>query len=273
MEALLEGAKPSFEYLLDRQIEGHGIDSPERVRKTVAAIFESLANIDSSLHVELRLKEISNRTGVGFEALKRDWESFHRSRARKSGPSAETVVPSGSGPALRDSSKAPASLTDEARKGLIGLLLLDRERLENAMGKTFATLPEARKYLDLVLNALSKETDSRDGLIPVLRAYLESGPEESKKVWDSLADDRLHWEVEAVLREDQLFENPLRSLIDYVNVLRKAEYDRRIAISKQALLAAEKRDDWESVARLAAQIDSLVGKRESVLSHRLEEVA
>ena len=274
MASLLEEARPSFEYFLDRCIETHGLGAPDRAQKSVMAIFESLANIESSLQAELRLKQVADRTGLGFEALKRDWDRFSKARSQKKGPSSSTGEASQSAPPLASAESRAVSIAEEARKGLLSLLLLDEERLASAMGNTFAAHPEARKCLGLVLETMSKEKDDRDAFRPVLEAYLERGPKESRKVWESSrGNDRLRWEIEAVLREENIPEDPLRSLRDYAAVLRKAEIDRRISEAKEGLMASEKNGDWESVSRLAARIDELIEKRERVLSPHPEEVA
>lgn len=274
MAELLEDAKPSFDYLVDRTIETCGIDSPDRVRKTVGTIFEALSNIESSLQVELRLKQLADRTGLGFESLKQDWSRYANAQTKKKGPSSASAGVQGSGATDTVYGGRKNTTLDEARKGLLRLLLLDEDRLREAMGATFAAHPEARKCLDLVLQTMANEKDSAGAFRPVLEAYLEKGPEESRKVWESSRENDLNrWEIEAGLTEENIPEDPLRSLRDYSEALRKAEMERRISDSKGALLNAEQRGDWESVSRLAAEIDELIKKRERILSQRMEEVA
>jgi DNA primase len=274
MNELLEEAKPSFDYLMDRTVLVHGLETPDGVRKTVADIFEALSNIESSLQVELRLKQFADRTGLGFDSLKQDWKRYADARSKKKGPSSingETSTSESRAGAFEGKS---ISTADEARKGLLRLLLLDEDRLQEAMGNTFAAHPEARKCLDLVLETVGSEMEDRGVFRPVLEAYLRNGSEESRKVWESSRrNDRLHWEIEAELREEGVPDNPLRSLHDYTVVLRKAQIDRQISDSKGALMNAEKKGDWEGVSRLAAQIDELIKKREWILSQRMEEVA
>ena len=136
MSQRLENATASFTYLLDRMVERHGLETPEQVRKVAAEVFGSLQSIQSRLNLDLRLKELAERIGVSLELLRRDWNQFENARQQRKGPVSVEDGPAAYAKILNASRSIPS---EEARKGLLTLLLLSAEDLDAAMGQTFAT--------------------------------------------------------------------------------------------------------------------------------------
>jgi DNA primase len=268
MSRRLEDATPSFTYLLDRTIEKDGLETPEHIRRVAAEVFNSLQNIQSRLNVDLRLKELAERIGVSLDSIRRDWDRFLREHQQRKGP---VAVEKGPGSCTMKVDTSRATPFEEARKGLLTLLLLSAEDLDKAMGQTFATHPTTRKLLGEALDTLRRASEVT-GLHPLIETYLEEGPSAVQRKWYGQEDNPLRWEMEADLREKRIPENPLRTLRDYTHVLRKTEIDKQIVDCKNALLAAEKSHEWEKVGLLATRVDALVKERESILSQSMEEV-
>ena len=266
MESLLQSGRPGFAYLLERATEGAAVQTPEGIRRVVERVFESLSKIESRILLDLRLKETANRIGTSYESLKQDWVRYRGNQRTREGPGRERPgVPPPGGERPDDSP------VEKAKKGLLALILLPENRLEKAMGRTFAEHPTARKFLKDALGSLEANRTA-EVLLPVIQAYLNGGRDAAHQIWTKQENDARRWELEAELREERIPENPLRTLRDYTHTLKRSEIESRIAFRRNKLAVAEESQNWEDIGRLATEIDELVKERETILSERTEEV-
>ncbi|NUN95554.1 MAG: DNA primase [Candidatus Omnitrophica bacterium] len=262
MESILDLSQPAFAYFVDSVVEQHGTDSPEAVRKTIATVFESLSEVRSMSALEYRLRELAERLDISLEALRQDWTQFARSRTKRKVGNVPTEGPIG---AVSAGEGAVAdSRLREARRGLHTLLLQDEGKMEEKSGVNLGSHPRARERLKEMLEILPQ--DAEDGLALFLKAYLEEGQPSARRVWDERGADELVWEVEAILREERIPENPLRTLEDYADTLRVAHLDAQIRRHTVELRAAERSSRWDDVGRLASRLDELVKEKKSILS-------
>jgi DNA primase len=267
MNDLLLRATPGFRYLLDRTQAEHGMDKPEAIAKGVRQVFASLVRIQSALVVDLHLKELAEVYRVPLESLKRDWESFRKEHRQRQGPaSLETQSkPVGEGRRARRTS------TEEAERGLLTLLLMPEQTLQSAMGATFASSPRGREFLGQAMEILQKD-QGETLLPPLIGTYLEKGPAAARLLWEeALEADPIRWEIEATLREEVFPDDPLRCLRDYIHTLRRAEIEKEIVDCREAILAAERSQEWDKLVEIAARVDALAKERDLILSETMEE--
>jgi DNA primase len=267
MAALLEEAAPSFRYLVDSIVGTVGVETPERVRLVVSQVFESLELMQSGTLVALRLKQLSDRIGVPFESLRHDWDRMLRDQAARKGP--KGVEKPAAGPDGLGRPSSSPSPEWEARRGLHVLLLQDESKLEEKVGEPFASHPIARSHLEQALEILGKFPGS-DPLGPMIRAYLEEGPRSARQIWSEHGEDSLLWEVEAILREGRVPDNPLRTLEDYTDTLRLTQIEEELKIRSQAFKAAEESQDGETLGRIAARMEELAKTRDRIRSKSRE---
>lgn len=263
MGDLLDSAHPSFQYLVDSLVEEIGLDSAEKIRKVAGRVFESIAGMSSHTQVEIRLKELAERIGIPHESLKKDYE---RMRLRHAAPRAgqPQVGPGGAAPAVEDPDRER-----EARKGLYVLLLQNEGRIQEALGAAFTSHTQARDHLEGALETLL-EPRREDDLALFLEAYLREGVESARRIWTEKKQDALVWEVEAMLREEWLPEDPLRTLTDYTDTLKGIRLEREVERLKAAFISAERAQDWEKVNQIAIRLTELIKQRDVLLTRSRE---
>ncbi len=267
MEALLNQAKPGFTYLVEHCERVHGKSTAEQIQRVVESVFDSVAELESHVQIEVRIKELSERIGVPFDSLRQDWDRFQKERKSRQGP-ATLPGESGERPLSGRSTRSPVG---DAMKGILSLLLVDQKELENAMGATFATHPKVTKYLAEALETFEK-TSRNTLLVPLIRTFLDKGPDQTRAEWDGYEDLDERWEIEANLRVRDLPSDPLRSLRDYTQTLKRNLIQKHLTDCRLALKKAEESQDWEQVGQLAAEVDRLISEREAIHLEPTEEV-
>ncbi|MCA9410774.1 MAG: DNA primase [Candidatus Omnitrophica bacterium] len=270
METLLSEAKSGFTYLVDHFVGLHGKSSAEQIQKVVEAVFESIAEMESRVQVEVRLKELSEKIGVPFDSLRQDWNRVQADRRAKQGPisTAASAPQSGSQAIPRRSASSPVG---DAMKGILSLILMDQGELEKAMGSTFSKHPKVGEYLNEALATFEK-TAQNTLLAPLIRTFLDQGPEQARNAWESGENLDERWAIEADMRRREVPRDPLRSLRDYTQTLKKSLIQKHLTDCRMALKAAEESQNWEQVGALAAQVDRLISEREAIYSESTEEV-
>lgn len=271
MTELLDKAKSGFTYLIDRTVSNHGGRTAEQIGKVMRTVFESIADLQSSVQAEVRLKELSERIGTPFESVRRDWEAFQKERKGARGPGPLPAQPAGAVSVPASMRRPPVSPVSEAMKGILSLLLVDPKELEKSMGAAFVGNPRVSQYLHQALTAF-EQSSQKTLMAPLIRTYLEQGPEEARRAWEAEKDADSRWEIEAEIRDRDLPRDPLRSLRDYTQTLRRNLIQKHLSDCKQALKAAEESRDWERVGELAAKVDRLIAEREAIHSEWTEEV-
>lgn len=260
MAVLLDQAIPAFTYLLEQTIDETGLDTPEQVRKTVDRIFDALKGMKSNTLIDLRLKELADRIQIPFQTIRYDWD---QKRTREGFPRVAAGHPAGS------SLNLPMNLIPvpelEARKGLQVLLLQDERKIEEITGANLSNHPTSRACIEKALNVLTEQTE-KDDLVPFLRAYLDGGTSCARNFLEQREEDSILWEVEAILREERIPEDPLRTLEDYTDVIVRSYMDRMVEIYRKALVSAEQQHQWDQLQKIALKVDELVKERDIILS-------
>ncbi len=267
MRDLLESAPPSFTYLVDGLAEEIGLDSPEKIRRVTARVFESISGMQSYTQVEIRLKELAERIGVPHDLLRQDYD---RSRLKRAVPrSSQVETGPQTGPGVSGEATQEPNLEREARKGLYVLLLQNEGRIQEALGEAFASHTQARKHLEGALEVLRKP-QREDDLALFLEVYLKNGASSARKMWSEKKQDPIVWEVEAMLREEWFPEDPLRALTDYTDTLKGIQLEREVERCKVAFVSAERAQDWDRVNQIAHRLTELVKQRDMLLSRSRE---
>jgi DNA primase len=262
MRRLVEHATPAFTYLVDQVIGQYGTASADAIRKVVDRVFESLGVMKSETMLEVRLKELSEYLGIPHQSLRNDYEKL---KVRMGGPSKGPSPPSVTELKTSNLMSPDGNSEQEARKGLCVLLLQDETSIEHTLGATFRNHTEAKQQLDAIIQLL-REQSEQDHLATFLDIYLREGMGAARTNLSKNEEDSLIWEVEAVLRESKVPENPLRTLTDYANALKKAELNRQIEKCKKEINEAEKSQEWAKITRLAPRLNELVRERNRILS-------
>jgi len=266
LDELLSRAVPAFEYLIEETIQNLGADTADQIQAVMGSLFGSLARMQSHAVVDLRLKEMSHRLGVSYSSLQQDWEAYSRRIKRSGFSDGKSPEAGGKIEGLPARARGPES---EARRGLHYLLLLEDEALEGAMGSTFSSHPEARRCLEETLTLLSS-IEPEDPLVKLLQTYLHQGPKTAQSVWREDENNPLFWEIESILREREIPDNPVRSLEDYTNTLKERRIQNQLDAYSQSLVEADRLGNSNEVGRIAAEVDRLVREREVILSRSRE---
>lgn len=260
MAQLLEGAVPAFNYLLDQILEETGLDSPEQIRKAVDRVFDALKGMKSNTLLDLRLKELADRIHIPLTNIRYDW---NQKRTRDGHSRVPASSPNGSPQHIQNNPIVTPE--EEARKGLQILLLKDESKIEELIGDKLNTHPTSRACLEKALNVLKEQTE-KDDLVLFLSAYLDGGVSSARNMLEQGDEDSILWEVEAILREERIPEDPLRTLEDYTDVIVRSYMDRMVDQYRKALLAAQAEHRWDQLQQIAMKVDELVKERDIILS-------
>jgi DNA primase len=265
MVALIEEAASSFQYLVESAVSVHGLGTPEKIQSVVDQVFDSMLGMQSRTALEMRLKELADRVGVSLESLRHDWDRLNRQQRQKKGPDRERKPEQG--PGAKPGSSPFPSREWEARKGIQVLLLQDDGKLEEKLGQPFSRIPEARNSLQGTLEIL-RDPVEQDRLAPLIQAYLEHGPDSARQMWAAQEDDPMLWEIEAVLREYKLPEDPVKTLEDYTDTLVEIHILKQLGVYRQALRVAGMAQDSDKESRIALHVDQLAKRRDQILSKK-----
>ncbi|MDL1894480.1 hypothetical protein FBQ87_16575, partial [Sphingobacteriales bacterium CHB3] len=144
-------------------------------------------------------------------------------------------------------------------------LNVQMQKIEELIGDKLNTHPTSRACLEKALNVLKEQTE-KDDLVLFLSAYLDGGVSSARNMLEQGDEDSILWEVEAILREERIPEDPLRTLEDYTDVIVRSYMDRMVDQYRKALLAAQAEHRWDQLQQIAMKVDELVKERDIILS-------